>query len=199
MPRVTTFARSWSARHLLAERAKPARCAAKHPAARPVFCPSFTREEGGQNTGHDFWRVAPGSPSVSMVTLDWRPGHKALRKFGLVVFAGFVSTGVVCQLYLKQAGLAEGFYVVGAVLGLPAMTGTFAGLPGYWLWMTAAFVMGNIIGRILLGLVFYLVITPIGLVRRQSNDRLCLKKTAQDSYWHEMDVPNDPERYTRQF
>jgi hypothetical protein len=136
---------------------------------------------------------------MSMVSIDWHPDTKTLRKFGLVVLAGFASLGVVCQLWLKQAALAEGLYVAGAALGLPAITGTFVGLPGYWLWMGVAFVMGNIVGRILLGLVFYLVVTPIGLVRRQCSDRLSLKRVPRDSYWREIDVTSEPSRHTRQF
>ena len=44
----------------------------------------------------------------------------------------------------KQIGsreLAWGIYAAAGILGLPALTGTAIGLPGYWLWMGVAFVM----------------------------------------------------------
>ena len=63
--------------------------------------------------------------------------------------------------------------------------------PIEWAWMKMAHFMGQIMTRVILTLSFYLVITPLGLIRRLlGKDQLNLKfdKNAS-SYW----IPVDPD------
>ena len=137
---------------------------------------------------------------MSMVDISWRPGPKELRKFGLVVLVGMGLIGLVFQFWIDQAEVAMVLYAVGAVLGLPGLTGTSLGLPGYWFWMGFAFVLGNIMGRVLLTVIYYLLFLPMGIVRRWlGNDRLKLKRRYADSYWQNLKTKDDPDRFERQF
>ncbi len=136
---------------------------------------------------------------MSMVDINWRPKAKALRKFGLTVMIGFGIIGAVFQFAVGNLHGAYAAYAVGAALGVPALTGTVIALPGYWLWMGVAFVMGNIISRILLSLFFYLLITPMGIVRRMVNDKLLLKRPDRSSYWFDLPADGGKDRYERQF
>ncbi len=137
---------------------------------------------------------------MPLVEISWHPDTKALRKFGIVVIIGLGLIGLAFQFYWNRSEAATSLYIAGLVLGLPALTGTFIGLPGYWLWMGIAFVLGNIMSRVMLTLVYYLLFLPTGLIRRSlGNDRLMLRKRPGDTYWN--DVDSDPEntRFERQF
>ena len=136
---------------------------------------------------------------MSMVDINWRPQAKELRKFGITVMIGFGIIGLIFQFAADNLQGAYVAYIAGSALGLPALTGTVIALPGYWIWMGIAFVMGNIMSRLLLGIFFYLLITPMGLIRRLAADKLHLKRPTGSSCW--VDLPEDggKGRFERQF
>jgi hypothetical protein len=137
---------------------------------------------------------------MSMVDISWRPDPQALRKFGLVVMIGLGIIGLLVQFWFDNPSAATFIYFSGPVLGLPALSGTVIGLPGYWLWMGVAFVMGNFMSRVLLTLIYYVLITPIAIGRRLlGNDKLRLRKPPVDSYWSDVEMDNDLARFERQF
>ena len=136
---------------------------------------------------------------MSLVSISWRPSPKELRKFGLVVMIGLGIIGAVFQFLLNNVTAAYGVYIAAGVLGIPALTGLPIALPGYWLWMGIAFVMGNIMGRVVLGVVFYGLITPMGIVRRIFNDKLQLRPRNASSYWRDIPAGDETSRYERQF
>lgn len=81
-----------------------------------------------------------------------------------------------------------------------ALTGTRAGMPVYYLWMGIAFVMGNIMSRLMIVLIYYGIVTPLSFAGRIiGRDKLCLQKPAADSYWHDISLPADTVKYERQF
>lgn len=137
---------------------------------------------------------------MAMIEIDWRPSPKELRKFGLVVMAGMGLIGAAFQFLSHAPEAARGCWIAGAALGLPALTGTVVGLPGYWLWMGVAFVMGNVMSRVLLTVIYYGLITPLGLARRLfGGDPLQLKKPAKASYWLPVSGGSAESGYERQF
>ncbi len=90
--------------------------------------------------------------------------------------------------------------LIGLVGGGLALTGTKIALPLYYLWMGIAFVMGNIMSRVIIVLIYYVVVTPLALLGRViGRDRLQLKKPNTESYWHDISLPKEPEKYERQF
>lgn len=136
---------------------------------------------------------------MSLVEINWKPDAKELRKFGVAMIVGFgIIAGVLFWRGHGDAGRAcAGFGLLAGVLGL---TGTRAALPVYWGWMGVAFIFGNVISRALIALLFYGMITPMGIVMRiVGRDKLTLKRSTRRSYW--VDVPpRDPQAdYERQF
>lgn len=126
---------------------------------------------------------------------------RELRKFGLVVGGVFVLLGVLFWLrhkpsfpYLLVPGLM--LMALGAVLPR-ALKYVYLG------WMALAFLLGFVVSNILLTLLFFLVITPIGLVARLfGKDFLRLKLDRQTTtYWirRERTAPKSPAEYERQF
>lgn len=138
---------------------------------------------------------------MSMVQINWNPTPSELRKFGVTVLLGFALLGLLFQFRLNNTVAGIALYAVAAVLGGPALSGTVLGKPGYVIWMGIAFVMGSVMSRILLSIIYFGVVTPIGILRRaQGADRLTLNRPKATSYWTDVEpVPEDPDSYERQF
>jgi hypothetical protein len=69
-------------------------------------------------------------------------------------------------------------------------------------WMTFAFALGWINTRILLGIFFYLILTPIGVVMRLLGKDILDEKIERSatSYWVKREsVPGNPQSYERLF
>lgn len=136
---------------------------------------------------------------MSMVQINWKPGATELRKFGVAMLAGFGFIGSVF-LWRGHPGVAMGCYAFGGVAGSIGLTGAKIALPFYWAWMGVAFVLGNIMSRALLMVVYYGLFTPMGLLRRAiGRDPLLLKRPKQDSYWIDLEEAQTPESYEKQF
>jgi hypothetical protein len=84
----------------------------------------------------------------------------------------------------------------GAGLAVPALI-----KPVYLAWMAAAFPIGWTISHLLLGAIFYLLITPIGLLVRVFGHDPMHRKFEPDaeSYWAKHHTGGDSSRYFRQF
>ena len=135
---------------------------------------------------------------MSIVHIDWHPDGPALRRFGRTVIIGSLLIAAALHFLKGWTTAAEVLAGVGVVIGGLGLTGARIALPGYWFWMGIAFVMGNIMGRILLSIFYYTLITPMGLIRRLVNDKLQLRARGRDTYWRDL-PPDDGTRYERQF
>jgi hypothetical protein len=72
--------------------------------------------------------------------------------------------------------------------------------PLYKGWMKFGHVLGWINARIILGLVFFIMVTPIGLVMRLfGKDLLRMRLQKSASYWIRRDKPLDPQSFRNQF
>lgn len=143
---------------------------------------------------------------MPFVKLNWSPGRKELRQFGLVFMAGFVIIGLIKYLWpfqrviTRDETLGVWLIVIGIAVGAIGLTGTRLALPFYWAWLGIAYVMGNIMSRAIIAVVYYLLFTPIGLLSRAvGRDPLQLKKPQTDSYWRDLQFPKDAESFERQF
>jgi hypothetical protein len=87
-----------------------------------------------------------------------------LRKFGLLVGGIFCAIGL--WPIVRGAGPRSWALIVGVLLILPALLAPRILAPVYRIWMTVGEALGWINTRILLGVVFYGLITPMGLIRR---------------------------------
>ena len=108
---------------------------------------------------------------------------KNVRKFGYL----FGAIGLVASAYLLYRGKFTWPYFGGA--GLLFLAGALFAVPllrpVYRAWMAFAHVLGWINARVLLGLFFYLVLTPVGLILRISGKDLLDEKIDRGapSYW----------------
>src|SRR5262245_18734861 len=143
---------------------------------------------------------------MPLVQLNWEPDKKQIRQFGAIFMGGFLLIGILKYFWplerLVTRNESVGFWmiVVGIVVGAISLTGSRVALPFYWAWLSIAFVMGNIMGRLFIGLIYFLIFTPLRLIGwAVGRDKLQLKRPTGDSYWLDISLPEDPDDYERQF
>ena len=108
---------------------------------------------------------------------------QALRKFGLTMGIAF---GLLGGLLVWRARAAWPYFVGASAfflffgLALPVVL-----KPLQKVWMTLALLMGWVMSRVILAVLFFLVVTPIGLILRLSGKDLLDKKAGakKESYW----------------
>jgi len=136
---------------------------------------------------------------MPLATVNWRPTARQLRLFGLSAIVALGLLGALLWFHHALPTAAVVCWAVGGVAGLLGLTGTAAGLPGYWVFTAVGFVLGNIIGRLLMAVVFYGVVTPMGLLARLfGRDRLRLKRPVGDSTWQDVPDITGADPYERQ-
>jgi hypothetical protein len=137
---------------------------------------------------------------MALVDINWNPNPTELRKFGVTMLVGFALIGVVLQFAFGKEIPAYVCYTLAALLGILGLSGTIAGLWAYRAWMGVAFVMGNIISRVLLALIYFGMFWPMGAIRRMLGaDPLTLKKPNSTTFWTDAPPPTTRERAERQF
>lgn len=143
---------------------------------------------------------------MALVQLNWKPNTRELRNFGAIFMGGFVLIGLVKYFWPFERLISQdktlGFWlmVVGVVVGLIGLTGTKLALPFYWVWLGIAYVMGNIMSRVIIAALYFLVFTPMRVLGNIfGRDKLQLKKPKGDSYWLDISLPKEIEKYERQF
>jgi len=112
-----------------------------------------------------------------------RIDNKAIRDFGILI--GFILLIIAGILFYKERESYEliillGIAFIGLGLGMPIILKPF-----YLIWMYFAVVLGWFMTRLILGLLFYIIVSPIGLISRLFGKRfLDLKDSAlNSSYW----------------
>ena len=141
---------------------------------------------------------------MAILDINWKPGSKELRQFAglllvvVVVFAGF-------DLY-KTGAVDSGRWLwrlcaAGAAFGVAGLIVPVAIRPLYVGWMALAFPIGWTVSHLLLGMLYYFMITPIGLLLRAAgNDPMHREfDRSAKSYWLEHRTGDDPSRCFRQF
>ncbi len=130
--------------------------------------------------------------------------RSALQKFGWLIGGLLLALGL--WFLFKGDPTHQHFGYLSSVLGLFLFTlGTLSPkilTPIYRLWMGLAFVMGAIMSRVILTIVFFLLVTPIGLVMRLfRKDLLHLRITGEEhSFWQIKTYMDDsPKRFEKYF
>jgi len=143
---------------------------------------------------------------MPFVKLNWKPSKRELRSFGAVFMGGFLLIGLAKYFWPFSWFISRNETVgiwligIGVVVGAIGLTGTRLALPLYWAWLGIAYVLGNIMSRVIMALIYFLIFTPMRLFGNLiGRDRLQLKKPDTDSYWLDIEFPKTREEYERQF
>jgi hypothetical protein len=139
---------------------------------------------------------------MSVVQINRHPTRRQLQQFGLI-WMGFVAlAGLIAFFKFQMPGLAFGLWLAAVVVPLigwlipPFMRLVFLGM-SYLGWP-----IGFVVSHVVLAIVYYLVLTPIGLMTRLFGYDSMRKRFDRDAatYWAER--PSSAvaaKRYFRQF
>lgn len=122
------------------------------------------------------------------------------RKFGFTVGGVFLLLAVVVwwrnhhPAFIPVFGTLGGFLVLGALLA-PTKLG-----PIFKAWMGLALLLSKVTTPIFMGVIYFLVITPISFIMKLFGKRSLVHKAGPLGYWHDRaaDVV-EPNRMERQF
>jgi hypothetical protein len=137
---------------------------------------------------------------VKFSDIPRNPDSKTLFQFAIMWLIAF-SLLAGFQFWRHQnptvAGILLAVALVGGCIGMirPLLL-----KPIFVGWMILAFPIAWIVSLVLLGTIFFMVITPIGfMMRLLGHDPLRLKAAKQDSYWEVRKHHDDPSRYLKQY
>jgi len=126
--------------------------------------------------------------------------RRDLRNFGLVVGAAFLILAAI--LLWREKTPWPYFGGIGSALVLGGLLFPARLKPLQKAWMTLAVIMGWFMTRVILTILFFFVVTPIGLIGRiAGKDFMGAPPPAgTESHWHRREEEDiDPKHYERQF
>lgn len=126
--------------------------------------------------------------------------RKNLQVFGLSV--GFVSVLIAAFLFWEKSAAYPAFFAAGIVLIGSAAIAPIVLKPVYLVWMAMAAILGWIMTRVILGILFYFVLTPIALIAKLFGKQFLELKWGknQATYWNDLQTREiNRDRYKNQF
>jgi hypothetical protein len=138
--------------------------------------------------------------------VNWHPGLAEKRKFALSLIIGFPALALVFSLltWLVKHSWKPFFLwlgVLGLAVGILLRLLPQIARPFYVAWYFLACCLGIVVSNVVIGLFFYLVFTPCGLLRRILRPDAFPKgfDRSRASYWRPAEREVDAKRYYRQF
>jgi hypothetical protein len=135
-----------------------------------------------------------------MIAIQWNPDQKQLRQFAGIWFPAFCA--LVGWSIVRKTGYWHEVEVGWAIVGIISIAGLvfpplirpiFVGL------ILLTYPIGWGVSHVLLGVIFYGIVTPIGIILRiTGHDPLQLKAPLGSSLWKSPTGKTDPASYLRQ-
>ena len=104
------------------------------------------------------------------------------RKFGLLVGTAFLVLGAI-SLWRGHVWPPRVFAVLGGLLILGGLLVPGRLGPVYRAWMGLAHLLSKVTTPLFMGIVYFVVMTPIGLIRRALGKNPLRHRPVNDSYW----------------
>ena len=123
-----------------------------------------------------------------------------LRKFGITI--GVILLIIAGFLFWKEKESFQILLTFGVTLCILGIAIPFILKPIYWVWMIFATILGWIMTRVILSLLFYIIFTPIGLIPRFFGKQFLELKwdKSKESYWNYRAIKHlKMEDYEKQF
>jgi hypothetical protein len=132
--------------------------------------------------------------------VQWDPPRKELRKFARAMLVGFGFIGVLIAWRAHSVGTPTFvFWSIGVALAAAAFVPGL-GRVAYLMVYVPSGIMGFIISRVLLTVVFFLLFTPLAfLLRLVGKDVLHLRRNIDGTEWISHPAGHDRKSFYRQF
>jgi hypothetical protein len=150
---------------------------------------------------------------MSLVEVNWNPNRRQLRQFAVIWLVGFALFGVLAAWRSGALGGAVPigwhrpwtapltFWIVAIAGGLASLAVPPFALALYRAWMGLAYPIGVVVSHVLLGLIYFVVFSAIGLVFRAiGRDPLHRRfDRGASTYWVKRRPSPGIDRYFKQF
>ena len=123
-----------------------------------------------------------------------------IRNFGITL--GIILLLISGFLFWKEKESYQIFSGIGITLSLIAIAIPSFLKPVYWMWMIFGIILGWFMTRVILSLLFYIIITPIGLTLRLFGKQFLELRwdKSKESYWNfRTNEHQQNENYEKQF
>ena len=139
---------------------------------------------------------------MALIEVDWRPPRKQLRQFAglFVLFAG--TLGTLAWFDGRPLLLSQILWALAVVVGLLGLLAPAAVRPVWVVMMAVALPIGFVVSTILMTIIFFVILTPVGFLMRLSGYdpmRRGRSAGAAASFWIERPRTTDVRRYFRQY
>ena len=117
------------------------------------------------------------------------------RRFALTLFIAFAVLAVIAAWRDRETAL----FVFGALAAALAISGLAAPAslqPVERAWMSLAHALSRLTTPIFMAIVYFVLLTPVGSIRRAAGRNALVRKTKDDSYWIPR-TPSEPEKLRR--
>ena len=112
-----------------------------------------------------------------------KSGRKDLKNFGFTI--GFILLIIGVFLFVREKDSFIYFFSIGLIFIGLGIINPIVLKPAYKIWMTFAVIIGWVMTRVILSVLFYLIISTIGIFARLvGKDFLNLKSKNKESYWN---------------
>jgi membrane protein implicated in regulation of membrane protease activity len=130
--------------------------------------------------------------------LDFHPSARTLRQFAWIWLAVVGALGTIREFHGKRFGLT--FIGAAIIVGVIGTIRPRLIQPLYAGMIATTFPIGWIVSRLLLGIIYFGVFTPVSILfKLAGRDALRRRRQEAQSYWQDKNQPRDPVRYLRQF
>lgn len=136
-----------------------------------------------------------------LASLAFSDLDRRAKALGILLPAIFLGIGLPIHLGAAALPLASAVWIIGGVIATLVFAVPTAGRAIHQGWTVAAIPIGWSISRAILAIVYYGVLTPIGLVMRLvGHDPMKRKPNPEaDTFWTVHEQVKDPGRYFKQF
>src|SRR5947208_16585721 len=132
----------------------------------------------------------PWSPTMSIVSQPKLPSE---RRFGLMLTVAFAILGAYGIFRHRSWAIYGACFLASIVFGLLTLTIPRALAPLNKAWFYLGQGIGKIVSPIVMGIIFFGILTPISFVTRLfGRDELRLKRRAGNSYWIDRPPSDSP-------
>ena len=110
------------------------------------------------------------------------------KSFGIVFFIVFLIIAIYPLFY--EGSLRIWSVIISIIFLILGLTNSKVLTPLNNIWISFGIILGKVISPLIMGIIFFFVVTPIGVFMRIiGKDLLNLKFTKQKSYWIENNQP----------
>ena len=140
---------------------------------------------------------------MAVLDINWNPSNKQLRQFSLLLAALLVGLAGWLAWHSHSALVVGGVGTAAVAAGLVGVLHPGLMRVVYVVWMAAAFPIGWVVSHLLLAAIYYLVITPIGVIMRMCGYDPVRRRFDRQAktYWkpREDQDRDDPKQYFKQY